>query len=90
MVPVIAQPCVDGLDRARVDECPVETTYYEGDPPVGFEPYPAGNERFFARAPPCREEALDPPGGATGLGPPGVDTPLVAGPPPQGPRKEEG
>ena len=37
------------------------------------------NRRFFTEPLPGRTEPLGTPGGATGLGPVGVDTPLVAG-----------
>jgi len=110
---VIGQPCVDVMDRACVDECPVdciyeggrslyiqpdecvdcgacepvcpvEAIYYEDDLPDDLTDYLADNERFFTLVLEGRTEPLASPGGALKLGPLGVDTPLVAGLPPQG------
>jgi NAD-dependent dihydropyrimidine dehydrogenase PreA subunit len=112
MTYVIGQPCVDVLDRACVDECPVdciyegkrslyihpdecvdcgacepvcpvEAIYYEDDLPEELTPYLADNALFFA-APLDGRPPLGSPGGAAKLGVIGVDTPLVAGLPPQG------
>lgn len=84
MTCAIARPRVDERPvdrRAREPVCPVEVIYHEDDLPVGFEPYPADNEAFFARPLP---------GGAAGIDPLGTDAPSAARPSPQGPRKEEG
>jgi len=110
---VIALPCVDVIDRACVDECPVdciyeggralyihpiecvdcgacepvcpvEAIYYEDDVPDEFQPYTADNERFFDTTLEGRDEPLGSPGGAAKVGRLGVDTPLIAGLPPQG------
>ena len=82
MTYVIGQPCVDVVDRAPV--CPVEAIYYEGDLPERLRPYLVDNQEFFAQVLPGRATPLGSPGGAAKLGPVGVDTPLVAGLPPQG------
>ncbi|MFV0253395.1 MAG: ferredoxin [Beutenbergiaceae bacterium] len=112
MTYVIALPCVDVVDRACVDECPVdciyegvralyiqpdecvdcgacepvcpvEAIYYEDDLPAAFDPYTADNDAFFSQTLPGRSEPLGSPGGAARTGVIGVDTPLVAGLPPQ-------
>ena len=114
MTYVIGQPCVDVLDRACVDECPVdciyegkrslyihpdecvdcgacepvcpvEAIYYEDDLPGPLVPYLADNAAFFADTLDGCETPLGSPGGAAKLGALGVDTPLVAGLPPQEP-----
>jgi NAD-dependent dihydropyrimidine dehydrogenase PreA subunit len=108
MTYVIAEPCVDVLDRACVDECPVdciyegeralyihpdecvdcgacepvcpvEAIYYEDDLPEQWSAFTADNGRFFSETLPGRDAPLGSPGGATKVGPVGVDTPLVAG-----------
>ncbi|PZG40951.1 ferredoxin [Spongiactinospora gelatinilytica] len=113
MTYVIAEPCVDELDRACVAECPVdciyegarslyiqpdecvdcgacepvcpvEAIYYEDDLPRALRPYAPDNAAFFALTLPGRDAPLGSPGGAGKLGPVEVDTPLVAGLPPQG------
>jgi NAD-dependent dihydropyrimidine dehydrogenase PreA subunit len=113
MTYVIAQPCVDVLDRACVDECPVDCIYeggrslyihpdecvdcgacepvcpveaifYEDDLPAQWTPYRVDNEEFFSVPLAGRAGELGSPGGAAKVGPLGVDTPLVAGLPPQG------
>jgi NAD-dependent dihydropyrimidine dehydrogenase PreA subunit len=110
---VIAEPCVDVLDRACVEECPVdciyegarvlyihpdecvdcgacepvcpvEAIYYEEDLPKQWSDYTADNTRFFTETLPGRVGPLGSPGGATKIGALGVDTPMVAGLPPQG------
>ncbi|KLO33474.1 4Fe-4S dicluster domain-containing protein [Mycobacterium haemophilum] len=78
MTYVIGKPCVDVLDRACVEVCPVEAIYYEDDLPEDLQPYLADNEAFFAQRLPGRDEPLGSPGGAAKIGPLGVDTPLVA------------
>ncbi len=113
---MIAQPCVDVLDRSCVDECPVdciyegdrmlyiqpeecidcgacepvcpvEAIYYEDDLPTEFGAYLADNEEFFTQPLPGRTGPLGSPGGASRVGVVGVDTPMVAGLPPQGARR---
>ena len=64
--------------------CPVEAIYYEDDLPKALEPYREDNERFFTETLPGRDEPLGTPGGASKLGPLGVDTPLVASHPKPG------
>ena len=107
MTYVIAEPCVDVMDRACVEECPVDCIYeggralyiqpdecvdcgacepvcpveaifYEDDVPEEWSSYIEDNATFFTSALPGREAALGSPGGASKLGPTGVDTPLVA------------
>ncbi|WP_028651504.1 ferredoxin [Nocardioides halotolerans] len=114
MTYVIAQPCVDVVDRACVDECPVdciyegrrslyiqpdecvdcgacepvcpvEAIYYEDDLPAGLGAHLTDNAAFFSDTLDGRPAPLGSPGGAAKVGPLGVDTPLVAGLPPQGP-----
>ncbi|MFE7722878.1 ferredoxin [Nocardia rhizosphaerihabitans] len=103
---VIGADCVDVLDRACIEECPidcifvgnrmayiqpdecidcaacepvcpVEAIHYEDDIPEGQEQFAVENARFFAEPLPGRAAALGHPGGATGVGPLGVDTPYV-------------
>lgn len=113
MTYVIGQPCVDIVDRACVDECPVdciyegkralyihpdecvdcgacepvcpvEAIYYEDDLPDTLQPYLTDNADFFTETLSGQDAPLVSPGGAAKLGALGVDTPLVAGLPPQG------
>ena len=63
--------------------CPVEAIYYEDDLPDDLQPYLADNDAFFTQVLPSRDAPLASPGGAAKLGALGVDTPLVAGLPPQ-------
>ncbi|HTW00214.1 MAG TPA: ferredoxin family protein [Streptosporangiaceae bacterium] len=84
MTYVIGQPCVDVMDRSRIDECPVD----EEDLPEALRPYLADNEAFFAQALPGRDDPIGNPGGAARLGVVGADTSLVAGLPPQAPAQE--
>ncbi|MFR9750769.1 ferredoxin [Nocardia sp. 004] len=67
--------CIDCGGCAVV--CPVEAIYYEGDLPADLEPYCDDNAAFFAQTLPGRDQPLGLPGGATKLGPVGVDTPMV-------------
>ncbi len=112
MTYVIAEPCVDVMDRACVEECPVdciyegeralyinpdecvdcgacepvcpvEAIYYEDDLPDKWSIYARDNAAFFTETLPGRDAPLGSPGGASTLGPLGVDTPLVAGLPPR-------
>ncbi len=57
---VIAEPCVDVLDRSCVEECPVEAIYYEDDVPEQRSEYVRANAEFFA--------PLGSPGGASKVG----------------------
>lgn len=79
MTCVIALPCVDVLDRACVDECPVEAIHYEEDVPEQWVAQTVDNAAFFTEVLPGRGTPLGSPGGATRLGPVPADTPLVAG-----------
>lgn len=112
MTYVIAEPCIDVMDRACVDECPVDCIYeggrslyinpdecidcgacepvcpveaifYEDDLPTAWTEYTHDNARFFTDALDGRETPLGNPGGASKIGPVGVDTPLVAAFPPR-------
>jgi ferredoxin len=82
MTYVIGQPCIDVVDRACVEECPVEAIFYEDDLPQQWSAFTADNARFFAE--PGRDTPLNSPGGAAKLGRVGLDTHLVASCPPQG------
>jgi NAD-dependent dihydropyrimidine dehydrogenase PreA subunit len=112
MTYVIGLPCVDVLDRACVDECPVdciyegeralyihpdecvdcgacepvcpvEAIYYEDDLPEKWAVHREDNAQFFSTTLPGRAAPLGSPGGAAKTGRLGVDTPYVAGLPPQ-------
>jgi ferredoxin len=85
---VIAEPCVDVLDRACVEECPVDCIYEGGrmlyihpddDVPAEWADYTRANVDFF--------DDLGSPGGASKVGKISRDDPLVAALPPMG---EEG
>ena len=78
MTYVIAEPCVDVLDRACEPVCPVEAIYYEDDLPQRWSVYTDDNAAFFTEVLPGRTEPLGSPGGASKLGRLGADTPLVA------------
>ena len=58
--------------------CPVEAIHYEGDLPLEVLAYREDNARFFAEPLPGHDDALGSPGGASPMGPIGVDTELVA------------
>ncbi|MEP7740012.1 ferredoxin [Nocardioides sp. 31GB23] len=103
---VIAEPCIDVMDRACVEECPVDCIY-QGDRKLYVNPdecidcgacetvcpvdavtadrttpperlaHLADNRAFFNEVLPGRAEPLGNPGGASLIGPVGVDTPLV-------------
>jgi hypothetical protein len=60
MTYVIAEPCVDLKDKARIEECPVEAIYYEDDLPDQWSGYTQLNADFFER--------LGSPGGAAKVG----------------------
>lgn len=62
--------------------CPVEAISYEGDTPQQWIDFIDDNARFFHEPLPGRDDPLGSPGGATRLGPLGVDTPKVAAYPP--------
>jgi len=84
---IIAQPCVDVLDKACIEECPVdciyegepvcpvEAIYYEDDVPEQWKEYYKVNVDFF--------EDLGSPGGASKAGKIGKDHPVVTALPPQ-------
>ena len=69
MTYVIGKACVDVVDRACVEECPVDCL--------------ADNAAFFFETLPGQDGTLGSPGGAAKVGPLGADTPLVAGMPTQ-------
>jgi hypothetical protein len=83
MTYVIAEPCVDVLDWACVEECLVEAIYYEDDLPEQWGVYTAENARFFAEPLPGRSEPLGSPGGAAKAGVAVADTPFAAALPPR-------
>jgi ferredoxin len=83
MTYVIGKTCVDVMDRPCVEECPVEAIYYEDDLPADQHAHLGDNAAFFFQTLPGRETPLGSPGGAAKIGPLSVDTPLVAGMPPQ-------
>jgi NAD-dependent dihydropyrimidine dehydrogenase PreA subunit len=58
--------------------CRVGAIYYETDLPEDEFDHLADNAAFFFATLPGRDRPLGSPGGATQLGPIGVDTPLVA------------
>jgi ferredoxin len=72
--------CVD-CGACRL-ECRMEAIYYETDLPEDQQEFLADNAAFFTEILPGRDAALGSPGGASALGRVGVDTPLVAGLPP--------
>ena len=107
MTYVIGKPCIDVMDRACVDECPVDciyeggralyihpdecvdcgacksichmdAIYYESDLPADQHQHLADNAAFFRETLPGREAPLGSAGGASDIGPVGVDAPLVA------------
>jgi NAD-dependent dihydropyrimidine dehydrogenase PreA subunit len=68
--------CVDcGACRLA---CRVDAIYYETDLPEEEQAHLEDNAAFFQSVLPGLSQPLGAPGGATGLGPVGVDTPLVA------------
>ena len=79
MTYVIAQPCVDVMDRACVEECPVDCIY-EGKRMLYIHPdewveYTDANVDWF--------DELGSPGGAAKLGPQDFDVKFIAALPPQ-------
>ena len=58
--------------------CPVEAISQDRALPDGQEEFVADNLRFFAEPLPGRAGPLGQPGGATDLGPIGIDTDLIA------------
>lgn len=77
-----AQECVDcGACKLL---CEVDAIYYEDDLPEGERRFLADNAAFFTEVLPGRNAPLGAPGGATDLGPLGVDTPMVSALPPKG------
>ncbi|WP_043665225.1 indolepyruvate ferredoxin oxidoreductase subunit alpha [Streptomyces xylophagus] len=67
--------CIDC--GACLTECPVSAITAPAD--IKDPTWAADNTAFFALPLPGHDAPLDTPGGATGTGPIGVDTPLVAG-----------
>jgi ferredoxin len=63
--------------------CEAGAIEYETDLPEDELQHLADNAAFFTDVLPGRDAPLGSPGGATKLGPVGVDTPLVAALPPQ-------
>lgn len=77
-----AQECVDcGACKLL---CEVDAIYFEDDLPEGERRFLADNAAFFTEVLPGRNAPLGAPGGATDLGPLGVDTPMVSALPPKG------
>jgi NAD-dependent dihydropyrimidine dehydrogenase PreA subunit len=70
------EECVDCAACAFV--CKVDAIYFETDLPEDQQQHLADNAAFFSEILPGRDAPLGVPGGATGLGRVGVDTPLVA------------
>jgi ferredoxin len=58
--------------------CRVDAIYYEIDLPADQQQHLADNAAFFHAPLPGCAAPLDSPGGATDLGPVGIDTPLIA------------
>src|SRR5664280_1829546 len=89
---VIAEPCIDVLDRACVEECPVDCIY-EGERALYIQPDECVDcgacepvcpvEAIFAEPLAGRPGPLNSPGGAAKIGRVGADTALVAGHPPR-------
>jgi NAD-dependent dihydropyrimidine dehydrogenase PreA subunit len=61
--------------------CPVEAICYEDDLAEDQKPHLDDNAAFFTETLPGRDGPLGSPGGASKIGPIGVDAPLVAGQP---------
>jgi len=58
--------------------CEVDAIYFETDLPEAEKSFLADNAAFFTETLPGRAAPIGAPGGAAGLGPVGVDTPMVA------------
>jgi ferredoxin len=58
--------------------CEADAIYYEDDLPPSEKRFLADNAAFFRQVLPGRDKPLGAPGGASGLGAVGVDTPMVA------------
>jgi NAD-dependent dihydropyrimidine dehydrogenase PreA subunit len=63
--------------------CEVDAIYFEADLPADEKQFLADNAAFFSQTLPGRDAPIGNPGGADGLGPVGVDTPMVAALPQQ-------
>ena len=74
--------CVDCGACAFI--CRMDAIYYETDLPADQQRFLADNAAFFTDVLPGRDAPLGSPCGAASLGRVGVDTPLVAGLPPNG------
>lgn len=59
--------------------CEVDAIFYEDDLPESERKFLTDNAAFFSEVLPGRDEPLGAPGGSAGLGPVGVDTPMVSG-----------
>lgn len=62
--------------------CEVDAIYFEADLPEEEKKFLADNAAFFTEVLPGRDAPIGNPGGASELGPVGVDTPMVATLPP--------
>jgi NAD-dependent dihydropyrimidine dehydrogenase PreA subunit len=71
-------------------ECEVGAIHYETDLPEDEVQHLADNAAFFTEVLPGRVAPLGSPGGASELGPVGVDTPLVAARPPRSAAAQRG
>ncbi len=58
--------------------CPVEAISQDRRVPDGDSEFIEDNRQFFVTALPGRDEPIGSPGGASGIGPVGIDTTLVA------------
>jgi NAD-dependent dihydropyrimidine dehydrogenase PreA subunit len=74
---VIGEPCIDVMDRACVEECPVDCGACEPVCPVEAI-YTEDDARFFTETLAGRDAPLGSPGGAAKLGAIDADTELVA------------
>jgi hypothetical protein len=83
MTYVIGLAYVDVKDRACVEECPVEATYYEDDLHQKRRDYTVDNGRFFTETLPGQPRPLGSRGGARKLGPLNTDPAMVADLPPE-------
>lgn len=77
MTYVIAEPCIDVLDRAGMEKCPVEAIHHDDDVPTRRSASTAENAAVFSEQLPGRPAAPESPGAASTVGRSGVDTALV-------------
>lgn len=67
------------IDCAACEEaCPQQAIFFDESVPAEQEWFVEDNAEFFTAVLPGRDESLGSPGGASELGPLGVDTPAVA------------